>query len=423
LPDPRADRERPRRAQRTANISEVVIERTPLAGNISYAQQKWGRYGETAALAILALTVNVIQTEPAPLEAAARTLVVDAEGSAEYATIGDAVAAAADGDTIAILPGEYVEALIVDKDITLTGDGPREEIVITAPADAPRYALVDAPTTEITFALAFHGADAEVSGITLRGEDTRLVVDGSRLQVLDSGFEDTGETCQGSLTIGGLVAMGASDVVIRGNQFSGGGGPFITDGTRATIDANAFLDGPEVAGAFPSGSEIRDNIFTSDSDVGISVLARSDVVIADNTTRDRYNAIRTYASAGDIFTGEIRDNTISGASTGISVYTLDGARIADNTIRDGRVGIQLDGSEALVSGNDVTGQKTAIGIFGGAPVLEGNVLVGNEAGLSVAGGATPTLSGNLICGNETDVASIDGLDLSANEACDTVAME
>jgi Flp pilus assembly protein TadG len=30
-----------------ANISEVVIERTALAGNLSYAQQKWARSGET----------------------------------------------------------------------------------------------------------------------------------------------------------------------------------------------------------------------------------------------------------------------------------------------------------------------------------------------------------------------------------------
>ena len=29
------------------NISEVVIERTALAGNLSYAQQRWGRHGTT----------------------------------------------------------------------------------------------------------------------------------------------------------------------------------------------------------------------------------------------------------------------------------------------------------------------------------------------------------------------------------------
>ncbi len=30
-----------------SNITEVTIERTPLAGNLIYASQKWGRFGET----------------------------------------------------------------------------------------------------------------------------------------------------------------------------------------------------------------------------------------------------------------------------------------------------------------------------------------------------------------------------------------
>ena len=84
----------------------------------------------------------------------------------------------------------------------------------------------------------------------------------------------------------------------------------------------------------------------------------------------------------------------------------------------------LDGSNAEVSGNEITGQQgIAIGISGGLPVLEGNVVTGNETGLSVAGGATPRLSGNLICDNQTDVAALGEIDLTGNTPCDEIAME
>ena len=40
--------------------------------------------------------------------------------------------AAEPGDTISLQPGTYVEAVVIDKDLTLAGDGPREEIIINA---------------------------------------------------------------------------------------------------------------------------------------------------------------------------------------------------------------------------------------------------------------------------------------------------
>jgi hypothetical protein len=45
-----------------ANILEVVIERTALVGNLSYAQQKWGRYGETDCVKPDGTTITVPYT-------------------------------------------------------------------------------------------------------------------------------------------------------------------------------------------------------------------------------------------------------------------------------------------------------------------------------------------------------------------------
>ena len=67
------------------------------------------------------------------------THVVAADGSGDFTTISEAVAAAAEGDTVLVKPGEYVEVVAVDKNITLQGDGPREESSSPSrPRSAPR---------------------------------------------------------------------------------------------------------------------------------------------------------------------------------------------------------------------------------------------------------------------------------------------
>ena len=52
------------------------------------------------------------------------SIIVAADGSGDYITIGEAVAAAADGDKILVRPGTYVESTVVDKDVRISGDGP-----------------------------------------------------------------------------------------------------------------------------------------------------------------------------------------------------------------------------------------------------------------------------------------------------------
>ena len=49
--------------------------------------------------------------------------VVAQDGSGDFPTIGEALSAAVDGDMILVEPGEYVESLVIDKEVTLSGDG------------------------------------------------------------------------------------------------------------------------------------------------------------------------------------------------------------------------------------------------------------------------------------------------------------
>ena len=141
-----------------------------------------------------------------------------------------------------------------------------------------------------------------------------MILDGGRARLTDNSFDGVGVTYQGSIVdMGAIVTMGDADVVILGNEFTGGDGPFSTEGVRATIDQNVFLDGSSIAGEFMPGSEIRDNVFTGNGNIGVSLLGPSDVTIARNTIRDRFNAVRSFPSAGPVLAGDVSDNIISGA--------------------------------------------------------------------------------------------------------------
>ncbi|MFI5355681.1 MAG: right-handed parallel beta-helix repeat-containing protein, partial [Desulfobaccales bacterium] len=59
-------------------------------------------------------------------------LVVDAHGGGDYKTINEALTAAKTGATIMVRPGEYREGLLLDKEVAIIGDGPRDEIVVVS---------------------------------------------------------------------------------------------------------------------------------------------------------------------------------------------------------------------------------------------------------------------------------------------------
>ena len=52
-----------------------------------------------------------------------RTITVDDDGEAEFTSIQDAINVSVDGDSVQVWDGEYREALIVNKSISIIGNG------------------------------------------------------------------------------------------------------------------------------------------------------------------------------------------------------------------------------------------------------------------------------------------------------------
>lgn len=85
------------------------------------------------------------EQERRTLVVVARTLVV---GPGDYATIGEAVAVARDGDTVLVRPGQYEESVTLEgKSITIQGDGDRDEIVVIGRSDRSTFDLRDCSAT------------------------------------------------------------------------------------------------------------------------------------------------------------------------------------------------------------------------------------------------------------------------------------
>jgi hypothetical protein len=102
--------------------------------------------------------------------AAEVTHVVAQDGSGDFTTISDAVVAAQDGDTIMVRPGTYTEAITIDKDITLMGDGEdASEVVMHIPEDGPR-----ADWLQMKYAFWLQDADASLSKLTIHGPGSRV---------------------------------------------------------------------------------------------------------------------------------------------------------------------------------------------------------------------------------------------------------
>lgn len=93
----------------------------------------------------------------AQARAGANTVVVSLKGDGDYTSITQALGVVAQGGRILVRPGVYDESIVLDKQVDLAGDGPREEIVIKSAGAVCLTARAD---------------DARIAGVTLRGAAT-----------------------------------------------------------------------------------------------------------------------------------------------------------------------------------------------------------------------------------------------------------
>lgn len=350
-----------------------------------------------AALAILAISVSVVDTEPTPPEATTgATHTVAADGSGDFASIQAAVDAAADGDTVLVRPGVYVEAIVIAKDITLRGDGPRADVIVTVPEDGPLLASADRP---IHYAFHLLDADASIGDLTITGSGLRTTA------VVAMG---------GSPTIHDL-SVDLEPLLAFPRAFA-----FIGEGAEATIrdnEANAELSIEGDSMATVTGNDTTGPDRTNG--LVIEIAGASDVHVSEN----RLNGIVVHGASARLDGNEISApdgcaidisgtgtaatvlrNTIRDSVSGICTSGRAVATIESNDIFDNGTGVSLGSDEVSAFSNDI--HQNDVGVFFrvGSPTVEDNTITRNRAALAFGSlPASPTVSGNSLCQNETSL--------------------
>lgn len=360
----------------------------------------------------------------ARLLAADGAIVVAQDGSGDHTTITEAVAVAEDGDTVLVRPGTYIEAVVVEADITLAGDGPVEDIIVEAPEDGPVAPTGDYRPT--SYALLLQDSVATVSGLTFRGEASHVHAKGGSPVLEGLVLEGVGKP-YGSGGFGGLNVSGASRATVRDSLFEGGFGVFVVDDSMPLITGNTLRDGAAIGAHFGDGTVIRGNQIIGAPFTAIALYtptkARA-MVIEGNSISDSPNGVWMEPSSGDGEQLIIRSNAITGCMTGVLVSNGSAPIIEKNTLTASTAnGLQLSNGAgaALITDNDFVDNATAIGMSRTDAHIEGNTIQGGAAGVVVLRGGTATIISNAIEGAANVGVRVQtgaGPTLTDNRICD-----
>ena len=272
------------------------------------------------------------------------TRVVDPGRGGAHATIGEAVAAAGEGDRILIRPGTYREGLVLDRPLELVGDGDPDAIVVEASRTSAL--LLTAATARVAnLRLATTGPGVAATVEIRRG---RPEVEGCRL---------TGEAAA-------VVAIrDGADPLLRHNRIADGTGDgvLVCDGGRGTLEDN------EVSGH---------------AGVGVRVTTGGDPTLRRNSIRGGgKNGVYVDGARGFFLENDIFDN----AEAEVAITTDGQPTLQRNRIHDG-------------AGNGVY-----VWHHGGGVLEENEIFANAGAGVVVLSGGAPTLRRNRVNRN-ADVA-------------------
>jgi F-box protein 11 len=299
-----------------------------------------------APLANLARRTLATIKAPESALAAPRQIIVSAEGSAMFRTIGEALAVAVDRDEILVRPGEYWEFLVIDVSVRIRGDGPREKIIVRPPSNERACISI------------------EGGGPTLEG----LTLDASEYEQYDSrhGTPALLEILHGSPSVERLDIRGGGGITIGGAE------------TRGRILGCAVHDEEGIDVSDGASPRIEDNEVWGTSD-GITIRdAGTNPIVQANRVHDVH---------------------------GFGFQVFDGAspRIVDNEIwGNAHTGILVEGrgTDPLIRGNRVhdlvPGYQLALAESG---VMDRGMVERMGDGIRVVDGASPRIEANEIWAN------------------------
>lgn len=313
-------------------------------------------------------------------------------GAGGYATISEALEAAAPGDTILVAPGRYRENLHITKAVLLLGEG-NPHVIGLGEGDVVRVP----------------GDDVVVRGFSISGSGDDMLVSDAGIKVLGARARIVDNTIFDNLF--GVYLRGATDAVVEENTIRGradvdlgrrGAGVHFFDAHHNMVRGNdiAFVrDG--VYFDHSDFNTVEDNDF-SHLRYGVHYMYCGDNRFFRNVFRDSVGGVAIMYTERVLF----QDNQILNNREGFNAFGLLFKDAVDsvaegNAIVNSVNGIFLDNSHRIRFRNNLVAHND-VGVMLYASSLEnsfgGNDFVGNLATLHTVGRAdadwTPDGSGN-----------------------------
>ncbi len=362
---------------------------------------------------------------------ASKRIVVAADGSGDFRTIREALSVASEGDEIVVMPGRYAESAVIDKSVTVRGEGPRDLIQLT-PSDrdepciavsggSPRILHLTIAGTEAT-----RGAQAVASIVpTIRHREISPTLPKPLIHVVSGSpaMEDL-EVAIGGGRVDGVVFNRGSGSVRRCQIHDGEDSRIVVtgDGVVLVEDNDIWAHGWCGVRVDGRGSLIRANRIHDCGGEGISVSG--DVTIEANEVWAtvgsgiwaiphgpdlvvRANRVHDVRGKGiSVLGGTIEDNEVwLNAEYGIGIhFSQDPAVLRANRVHDNQgPGVLVHSSNAEVEGNEIWGNAgSGVHIAStecDATVLGNRIYDNAEHGVLVTDGACPTIEDNDVSGN------------------------
>jgi len=389
---------------------------------------------------------------PAPAPAAAASpsggvLVVGKGGKGRCMSLRVALRQATGGTQILVMPGVYRESLVVDKDVTIIGQGAAGDVVIESPK-GPCLALVapsgrlsnltlTGPGPVLTIAqgrpevigcliegasgpaVTIGGAGAEplFRDCTVRGSGSAAVVVGAHTGAV---FEDC--LLEGDFLEGLRVASGARPALMRCRILNEPGmGLRLLPGARATLE-DCHLSGQDAGGLQVEAEarlEMRHCRITDSGSVGVLALERAQVNLEDcELLGHAHSAVHAVAGAVVQMHGcQVRAGRGFGVSVmGKGLLTLEGCALSENLepavlVHQGAT-VQMKGCTIF------DGQSFGVVCAGGGKgVLEGCEIYGNlRTGAKVEpGGSLLLVRCDLRDGRDTGILLFEDAEVTLEE--------
>ncbi len=274
------------------------------------------------------------------LPAESRTYIVDDNGFANYKTIGAAVVAASNGDTIYLKPGTYSESFTLNKslklmplmgesgDIVLKGDGKNTGMTITADGCSVEGLIVE------NFSKA--GIEIQSSGNAIM--NNKFEKDNPAILILSSNRNLINNNIMKDCSGGVALKYGSNENTVTKNSIDGG-------------ILSIYLE--QVGNNSVSDNEI------ADASMGIWLTNSTSAEIAGNKVEGKSFGIWVTNSSASNLT----DNMVNGSKWGVYLLNASRVQVYGSSIKDAELGLTLENSsENVIKGCSINNSTVAINL-------------------------------------------------------------